>query len=74
VNKRLRKKKRVGEFAEFGFQVAFRVDDSLAVDGCNAIAESFIGMIEAAELQFGGGYGGRSSQWEGFTCGALRRG
>jgi len=66
VNRRLRKKKRVGEFREFGFPVRFSFSKQLSLDERNSLLEDWIRLaIEANGLQFGGG--GTSNIWEGFV-------
>jgi len=67
VNRRLRKKKRVGEFREFGFPVRFSFSEQLSVDERNSLLDDWIRLgIEANGLQFGGG--GGSNIWEGFVA------
>jgi len=52
VRKRLRKKKRLGEFKEYGFEIAFRIRESAQ---SNPIFNAFIvEAIEGNGLQFGG--------------------
>jgi uncharacterized protein len=66
MNRRLRKKKRLGEFREFGFLVRFRFAAKLSMDERNALLDDWIrSAIEANGLLFGGG--GRNSHWEGFV-------
>ncbi len=64
MNRRLRKKKCVGEFQEFGFYVGFRFALNLGCDERNCLLDRFItDAIEANDLQFGGG--GTENEWTG---------
>jgi uncharacterized protein YggL (DUF469 family) len=66
MNKRLRKKKRIGEFQEFGFEVGFRFSNKLDEEARANLIDSFIEKaIEDNGLQFGGG--GGESEWNGFV-------
>ena len=57
VKKRLRKKRRVGEFQEFGFGAGFRFSDLLTMEARNNLLNRFIEeAIEKNGLQFGGGF------------------
>ncbi len=65
MKKRLRKKKRVGKFQEFGFQTGFRFSDELDIRSRNDLIDRFIEKaIEDNGLQFGGG---GESEWNGFV-------
>lgn len=65
MKKRLRKKKRVAEFQEFGFQTGFRFSDELDMMTINDLIDRFIeNAIENNGLQFGGG---GKFQWNGFV-------
>ncbi|MBW1787097.1 MAG: DUF469 family protein [Deltaproteobacteria bacterium] len=67
MNKRLRKKKRLGEFREFGFKAGFRFSDQLTTEARNHLLEKFIKeAIEKNGLQYGGGGGG--NEWNGFVA------
>jgi len=67
MKRRLRKKKHVGEFQEFGFHVGFEFEADLTDDQRNALLERFLReAIEANGLQFGGG--GIGNAWTGFTA------
>lgn len=58
MKKRLRKKRRVGEFREFGFELKFRLSDGLDEAGLDGFWDEFIGeAIEAQGLMCGGGCG-----------------
>jgi len=66
MNRRLRKKKRIGEFQEYGFPVQFSFASTLTIDERNALLDDWIAnAIEANGLQFGGG--GGSNVWEGYV-------
>ena len=67
MNRRLRKKKRVGEFRELGFPVRLCCAPGLTNSDRNALLDSFIEeAIESSGLQFGGG--GAGDTWEGFAA------
>jgi len=55
MKRRLRKKKRLGEFREFGFEVDAELRKSLAQDEFNAFLDRLIDFIEVHELGFAGG-------------------
>ncbi len=58
MKKRLRKKLRLGEFRELGFEVRFRLSDELDATALDQFWDSFIGdAIEARGLMCGGGCG-----------------
>lgn len=64
MKKRLRKKKRLGEFQEFGFKADFRFLSQLDTKARNDLLDRFIEhAIENNGLQFGGGGGG--NEWNG---------
>lgn len=66
MKKRLRKKKRVGEFQEFGFAAGFRFSSELDTKTRNDLIDRFIEKaIEDNGLQFGGG---GDSEWNGFVA------
>ena len=64
MNKRLRKKKRVGEFKEFGFELLGDLRRGISDDDINAFVDRLIVVVEARKLGFGGG-GGRDGKFEG---------
>jgi uncharacterized protein len=65
MKKRLRKKKRLGEFREFGFEVRFELATGLDTDERDVLIDAFIfEAIEANGLQFGGG---GTDAWSGFV-------
>ena len=67
MKKRLRKKKRIGEFQEFGFKVGFRFSSTLTKNTRNDLLDRFIKeAIEDNGLQFGGG--GGETEWDGFVA------
>jgi uncharacterized protein YggL (DUF469 family) len=58
VRKRLRKKLRVGDFREVGFEVRFRISDEVDEAGLGGFWDAFIGdAIEGGGLACGGGCG-----------------
>src|SRR3989304_3596579 len=66
MKKRLRKKKRIGEFKESGFKIGFRFLDELSTESIDHLIDRFIEQaIENNGLQFGGG--GKGSEWDGFV-------
>ena len=66
MKKRLRKKKYLGEFQEFGFRTSFDMDPDLTTEQRNALIDDFIKeAIEDNGLQFGGG--GPANNWAGFV-------
>ncbi len=67
MKKRLTKKKRIGEFQEFGFKVGFRFSSELDTETRSDLINRFIEKaIEDNSLQFGGGGGG--DEWDGFVA------
>jgi len=67
MNKRLRKKKRVGEFRELGFKAGFRFSNELTRSTRNNLLNRFIEeAIESSGLQYGGG--GDGNEWNGFVA------
>jgi uncharacterized protein YggL (DUF469 family) len=66
VKKRLRKKLRLGEFQEFGFEVFFRLADNTPDHIFESVIDAFIShAIEANGLVCGGG--GKNSGWNVFV-------
>ena len=57
MKKRIRKKKRVGEFQEFGFDVDATLRANMDREALYAFSDRFIAHIEANNLAFGGGIG-----------------
>ncbi len=58
MRKRLRKKNRLGEFQELGFEVCFRFSDDLSAQEQDELLEAWIiKAIEENRLTFGGGFG-----------------
>ncbi len=60
MKRRLRKKKRVGEFRELGFEVTATLRDGLSDAELAAFLDRWIDAIEARRLAFGGGGGART--------------
>lgn len=71
MNRRLRKKKRVGEFQELGFEVRAELRPGASDGDAEAFIERLIEVVEARELGFGGGVG-RDDTFEGFVTRAGR--
>jgi len=71
MNKRLRKKKRVGEFKELGFEVRGDLRPGLSGDDIEAFVDRLIDVVEARSLAFGGG-AGRADKLDGFIMRAGR--
>jgi uncharacterized protein YggL (DUF469 family) len=69
VKKRLRKKRRLGEFREDCFELTFEISPALSDAEIDALTDTFIDMIESNGLQFGGG-GNRC--WSGIVQGPYR--
>jgi uncharacterized protein YggL (DUF469 family) len=65
MRRRLRKKKRVGEFTELGFSVSAELSPDLDDAGYDAFLDRWIDAVEARRLAFGGG--GRREAFEGFV-------
>jgi len=66
VKKRLRKKLRLAEFQELGFEVFFRVADNTTDDIFDGVVDAFIAhAIEANGLMCGGG--GKNPEWNVFV-------
>ena len=58
MRKRLRKKLRLGEFSELGFELRLRLRADLSeADGETAIDDFIRDAVEARDLAVGGGYG-----------------
>ncbi len=67
MKKRLRKKKRVGEFQELGFGVGLRLSSELSDEASDAFFRRFLKeCIEDHSLVFGGG--GDMLDWSGYVC------
>jgi len=70
MNKRLRKKKHLGEFRELGFLLRFQIDPALSTEARDALIDRWLQEnIEAHGLSFGGG---GLHAFEGFVCRADR--
>lgn len=57
MKKRLRRKKHVCEFQEFGFEVEIGLRPGMNQGEVHAFTDRFIAIIEAHQLAFGGGIG-----------------
>jgi uncharacterized protein YggL (DUF469 family) len=66
MRRRLRKKKRVGEFQQLGFELRAALRDGLSDADFDAFLDRWIDAVEARQLAFGGG-GGRNGKFEGFV-------
>ena len=65
VRRRNRKKRRLGEFREMGFEVRFRVNDSVSNDDLESWSDTFlVEAIEDNRLLCGGGCG---REWNAFV-------
>ncbi|QYJ83503.1 YggL family protein [Shewanella aegiceratis] len=65
-SRRLRKKLRIDEFQEFGFDVNWTFDDSVSEEQIDAIVDQFIDqVIEERKLGF---HGGGHKEWEGIIA------
>jgi len=71
VKRRLRKKKRIGEFRELGFEVLADLRDGLSPNEFDAFLDRWISAVEGRQLAFGGG-GGHDGKFEGFVARAGR--
>ena len=72
MKKRLRKKKHLGEFRQFGFSLACRFHTSVSFEQFDRFVNGFIiEAIEAEGLAFGGG-GDPAQDWSGIICRAHR--
>lgn len=66
MNKRLRKKKRVGEFKELGFKLHADLQAGLDELALLALMDRLLDVVEARRLAFGGSAGGED-KLEGFV-------
>ncbi|MGC4083001.1 MAG: 50S ribosome-binding protein YggL [Vicinamibacterales bacterium] len=72
MKRRLRKKKRLGEFQELGFEVSYRVRSDVSEEDRETLIWNFLQEgIEGNDLRAGGG-GGESPEF--FVVSARRRG
>ena len=69
MKKRLRKKRRLGEFREDCFELTFEMSPTLNDVEIDLLTDAFIDMIESNKLQFGGG---GSVRWSGVVQGPWR--
>ena len=66
MRKRLRKKLRIGEFQELGFELKFRLDEAVSDTEVEPFWDAFIGeAVEPRGLMCGGGCG---REWEVFVA------
>lgn len=71
MRKRVRKKKRIGEFQELGFQTGFRFSNQLDNETRNNLIDRFYdNVIDNNGLEFGGG--GEGTEWNGFAALEIR--
>ena len=63
LNRRQRKKLRVGEFQELVFEVNIRFGQSMEGPRLDAFIDEFIDLIESRRLIAGGGCGQLEAQW-----------
>jgi uncharacterized protein YggL (DUF469 family) len=72
MKRRIRKKKHLGEFRQFGFSLACRFHASVSPEQFDRFVDEFIiEAIEAGGLAFGGG-GDPARKWSGIVCRAHR--
>lgn len=71
MKRRLRKKKRVGEFRELGCDVEATLREGLSEEEFSAFLDRWIDAVEARELGFGGG--GSATDFGGFLVRLGRR-
>lgn len=71
MKRRLRKKKRTGEFRELGFEVLADLRDGLSPNEFDAFLDRWFSAVERRQLAFGGG-GGHDGKFEGFVARAGR--
>ena len=66
MKKRLRKKFRVGEFRDVGFEVRFRFAEDLSSEDRNRLLDDFLdqAIVDNGLLFVGGG----GTEWEGFVA------
>lgn len=70
MRKRIRKKKHLGEFQEFGFTLTFTTQDLTSAQQDAFWDRWLLDAVEANGLAFGGGQ--RQSSWSGFITMARR--
>ena len=63
LNRRQRKKLRVGEFQELVFEVGIRFGQPMEGPRLDAFVDGFIDLVESRRLAAGGGGGGLEAQW-----------
>jgi hypothetical protein len=68
MRKRLRKKKHVGEFRQYGFSIACRLREAVTAEEFDSFMDRFLAeAIEARGLAFTGG-GSPKHNWNGVVC------
>jgi uncharacterized protein len=67
MRRRLRKKKRMGEFRELGFEVCADLRTGLSAADFDTFLDQWIVAVEARRLGFGGGGGYEQGKFEGFV-------
>jgi uncharacterized protein YggL (DUF469 family) len=63
LNRRQRKKLRVGEFQELVFKVSIRFGQPMEGPQFDAFMDGFIDLVESRRLAAGGGGGGLEAEW-----------
>jgi len=63
LNRRQRKKLRVGEFQELVFEVSIRFGQPMEGPRLDAFMDEFIDLVESRRLVAGGGGGGLEAEW-----------
>lgn len=56
MNRRLRKKKRVGEFKELGFELAGDMRPDISAGDIDGLVDRLLEVVVARKLSFGGGF------------------
>jgi uncharacterized protein len=67
MRRRLRKKKRLGEFKELGFEVRVDMLLGLTREDLDAFLDRWADVVEARHLAFSGGGGGSDGKFDGFV-------
>lgn len=68
MRRRLRKKKHLGEFHQYGFSLVCLLREGLSSEEFDSFVDTFIAdAIEARGLIFGGG-GSPAARWSGVVC------
>jgi len=72
LNQRQRKKKHLGEFQVFGFEITARLKATPGRADIDAMLNAFIDMLDGQGLEFGGG--AEEGAFDGFVASAQRYG